>query len=48
MLGLDLPPAPLFKDALERNSIPQIPISGIIKKYDGVTVLEQVKVGRRK
>jgi hypothetical protein len=23
MLGLDLPPAPLYKDALERNIIPQ-------------------------
>ena len=24
MLGLDLPPAPLYKDALERNIIPQV------------------------
>ena len=27
MLGLDLPPAPLYKDALERNIIPQVLIS---------------------
>ncbi len=26
MLGLDLPPAPLYKDALERNIIPQVSI----------------------
>ena len=25
LLGLDLPPAPLYKDALERNIIPQVP-----------------------
>ena len=24
MLGLDLPPAPLYKDALEKNIIPQV------------------------
>ena len=24
LLGLDLPPAPLYKDALERNIIPQV------------------------
>jgi hypothetical protein len=24
LLGLDLPPAPLFKDALEKNIIPQV------------------------
>lgn len=25
VLGMDLPPAPLYKDALERNIIPQVP-----------------------
>jgi U4/U6.U5 tri-snRNP-associated protein 2 len=24
MLGLDLPPPPLFKDAMEKNIIPQV------------------------
>ncbi len=24
VLGMDLPPAPLYKDALERNIIPQV------------------------
>jgi U4/U6.U5 tri-snRNP-associated protein 2 len=27
MLALDLPPAPLYKDALEKNIIPQVQIS---------------------
>lgn len=26
VLGMDLPPAPLYKDALERNIIPQVPL----------------------
>lgn len=25
MLGLDLPPPPLFKDVMEKNIIPQVP-----------------------
>jgi U4/U6.U5 tri-snRNP-associated protein 2 len=27
MLGLDLPPPPLFKDAMEKNIIPQVCVS---------------------
>jgi U4/U6.U5 tri-snRNP-associated protein 2 len=27
MLGLDLPPPPLFKDAMEKNIIPQVCLS---------------------
>eukprot|EP00741_Cyanophora_paradoxa_P020845 tig00021314_g20123.t1 len=36
-LGLDLPPPPLFKDAQERNIIPQIPLFTLLDKYNGVT-----------
>ncbi|KAJ3060318.1 U4/U6.U5 tri-snRNP-associated protein 2, partial [Podochytrium sp. JEL0797] len=36
-LTLDLPPPPLFQDELERNIIPQIPLSSLLQKYDGVT-----------
>ncbi|KAL7790842.1 cysteine proteinase [Trichoderma ceciliae] len=34
-LTLDLPSAPLFQDELERNIIPQVPLSTILSKYDG-------------
>ncbi|CAN6200722.1 unnamed protein product [Urochloa humidicola] len=43
MLGLDLPPPPLFKDAMEKNIIPQIPLFNILKKFDGETVTEVVR-----
>ncbi|KAL6146763.1 hypothetical protein ACLB2K_057440 [Fragaria x ananassa] len=41
MLGLDMPPAPLFKDVMERNMIPQVPLFNIMKKFDGETVTEE-------
>ncbi|KAK9719082.1 Ubiquitin carboxyl-terminal hydrolase 10 [Basidiobolus ranarum] len=34
-LTLDLPPPPLFQDEVERNIIPQIPLSTLLGKYDG-------------
>lgn len=34
-LTLDLPSAPLFQDELEKNIIPQVPLSAILSKYDG-------------
>ncbi|XP_060215387.1 uncharacterized protein LOC132642138 [Lycium barbarum] len=40
MLDLDLPPAPLFKDVMEENIIPQVPLFNILKKFDGETVTE--------
>lgn len=43
MLGLDLPPPPLFKDAMEKNIIPQVPLFNIMKKFDGETVTEVVR-----
>ncbi|RKF73166.1 putative mRNA-splicing protein ubp10 [Golovinomyces cichoracearum] len=35
LLTLDLPSAPLFQDELERNIIPQVPLTSILSKYDG-------------
>lgn len=35
MLTLDLPSTPLFQDELEKNIIPQVPLTTILSKYDG-------------
>lgn len=43
MLGLDLPPPPLYQDVMEKNIIPQVPLSTILKKFDGQTVTEVVR-----
>lgn len=43
MLGLDLPPPPLFKDVMEKNIIPQVALFNILKKFDGETVTEVVR-----
>lgn len=40
LLTLDLPAAPLFQDELERNIIPQVPLTTILAKYNGVTAQE--------
>ena len=40
LLTLDLPAAPLFQDELERNIIPQVPLTTILSKYNGVTAQE--------
>ena len=48
LLALDLPPAPLFKDALEKNIIPQVPVFQIMRKFDGVTVTDDIRLGRRR
>lgn len=36
-LAVDLPPPPLFQDSVEKNIIPQVNITSILSKYDGVT-----------
>ncbi|KAF9427691.1 hypothetical protein BGZ94_004373 [Podila epigama] len=41
-LALELPPPPLFHDELEKNIIPQIPLTTILSKYDGKTIQENV------
>ncbi|KAK0599082.1 hypothetical protein LWI29_002186 [Acer saccharum] len=42
MLGLDLPPPPLFKDVMEKNIIPQVALFNLLNKFDGETVTEVV------
>ncbi|KAJ9081749.1 Ubiquitin carboxyl-terminal hydrolase 10 [Entomophthora muscae] len=39
-LTLDLPPPPLFSDEMEENIIPQIPLSKLLEKFNGVTKQE--------
>ncbi|TBU50046.1 spindle pole body protein [Dichomitus squalens] len=34
-LAVDLPPPPLFQDAVEKNIIPQVSIQSVLDKYDG-------------
>ncbi|KAG8362992.1 hypothetical protein BUALT_BualtUnG0015700 [Buddleja alternifolia] len=43
MLGLDLPPLPLFEDIMGNNIIPQVPLFNLLKKFDGKTVTEVVR-----
>uniref|UniRef100_A0A803NYT0 Uncharacterized protein n=1 Tax=Cannabis sativa TaxID=3483 RepID=A0A803NYT0_CANSA len=43
MLGLDLPPPPLFQDVMEKNIIPQVPLFNILKKFDGEMITEVVR-----
>lgn len=46
-LALDLPPPPLFQDALEKNIIPQVNIHTVLAKYDGKTTQEYTGQLRR-
>ncbi|KAF8819927.1 putative ubiquitin specific protease 39 isoform 2 [Cardiosporidium cionae] len=36
-LSLTPPEAPIFKDSLDRNMIPQVPIFDLLRKFDGAT-----------
>ncbi|KAI9821603.1 MAG: hypothetical protein M1832_003277 [Thelocarpon impressellum] len=47
MLTLDLPAAPLFQDELDRNIIPQVPLTTILSKYDGLSSQEHLAHRRR-
>lgn len=42
ILTLDLPAAPLFQDELDKNIIPQIPLTSILSKYDGLRAQERL------
>jgi U4/U6.U5 tri-snRNP-associated protein 2 len=42
ILTLDLPAAPLFQDELDRNNIPQVPLTTILAKYDGIRAQERL------
>lgn len=46
MLTLDLPPKPIFKDEQDKNIIPQVPLTTILSKYDGLH--SQELLGQRK
>lgn len=47
LLTLDLPSAPLFQDELERNIIPQVPLTSILSKYDGLKAQEHLNQRKR-
>ena len=47
MLTLDLPDAPLFKDELDKNVIPQVPLTTLLSKYDGIRTAEQSNARKR-
>ena len=47
ILTLDLPPAPLFQDNLEKNIIPQVPLTSILQKYNGITTQEKTNTRLR-
>ncbi|KAJ7204488.1 spindle pole body protein [Mycena pura] len=46
-LAVDLPPPPLFQDAVEKNIIPQTSIHSVLAKFDGVTTQESTGQLRR-
>ncbi|KAI5476575.1 hypothetical protein MNV49_007522 [Pseudohyphozyma bogoriensis] len=46
-LTLDLPPTPVFQSVNATNIIPQVPISVVLAKYDGVTTAESQGILRR-
>ena len=47
LLTLDLPPAPLFQDELEKNIIPQVPLTTVLNKYNGVQAQEHLAQRKR-
>lgn len=47
LLTLDLPAAPLFQDEMDKNIIPQVPLTTILSKYDGIVTQEQSNMRRR-
>ena len=47
MLTLDLPPAPLFQNAVDKNAIPQVQLTNILSKYDGIRTAEQQNARKR-
>jgi U4/U6.U5 tri-snRNP-associated protein 2 len=47
ILTLDLPPAPLFQDDAEKNIIPQVPLTTVLAKYNGITSQEKLNTRLR-
>jgi U4/U6.U5 tri-snRNP-associated protein 2 len=48
MLTLDLPPKPIFKDEQDKNIIPQVPLTAVLCKYDGLHPQELLGGQRRR
>ncbi|KAJ8084730.1 Ubiquitin carboxyl-terminal hydrolase 10 [Marasmius tenuissimus] len=46
-LAVDLPPPPLFQDAVEKNIIPQVSINSVLAKFDGRSTQESAGQLRR-
>jgi U4/U6.U5 tri-snRNP-associated protein 2 len=43
---VDLPPVPIFKDSDEERQFPQVPLTTLLRKFDGSTeTVENVRVG---
>jgi U4/U6.U5 tri-snRNP-associated protein 2 len=42
-LSLDLPAAPLYRDELMQNIIPQVPLGNLLAKFNGI--IERVSAG---
>lgn len=42
ILTLDLPPTPLFKSSNKESIIPQIPLTTLLNKYNGITASEKL------
>lgn len=47
ILTLDLPSAPLFQDDTEKNIIPQVPLTTILQKYNGLTTQDKMNARMR-
>ncbi|KAF2090813.1 U4/U6.U5 tri-snRNP-associated protein 2 [Saccharata proteae CBS 121410] len=47
ILTLDLPPRPVFQDERDSNIIPQVPLTRILSKYDGISAQEALNYRRR-
>ncbi|KAJ1922675.1 U4 U6.U5 tri-snRNP-associated protein [Tieghemiomyces parasiticus] len=47
VLSLDLPPALIFQDEVEKNLVPQVPIDDLLAKFDGTTTQELPGCTRR-
>ncbi|TKA26284.1 hypothetical protein B0A50_05063 [Salinomyces thailandicus] len=47
ILTLDLPPAPLFQDDAAKNIIPQVPLTTLLQKYNGVAAQERLNTRLR-
>ncbi|KAM3415042.1 hypothetical protein BST61_g10177 [Cercospora zeina] len=47
ILTLDLPAAPLFQDDVEKNIIPQVPLTTVLQKYNGILAQERMNTRMR-